>query len=670
MKRPPDALLRSCRSLLAGLLALALTACGGGGQDSDGAADDTAPPADDSASIASDAGVAASAATQLRRRLAGCPYADSLINTPVACLTGIWEGRTTGRSPSRCAMHYRADGDVYYLAGGRARRIELSWSASGSVYEKARAGTASGFRIAYSIGIASGQDAGLYYQDRAHRRSADGLLFQPASSAVPACLFTAPPAAAATGAASTKNLTGRSWLRPTRLDDGQPVVALQGEPGFDAGMADDGTATLAYRTRIDGRAAVAVVAGRPGAADRPAAWSDPVVLDAAAPLLAEAGRPRLAMSRTGHAVVSWIALRPCEGDSYEQEPAGKSCRYLYASRRLATDAAWEPARRVRAASARGDLDQVPRIDAAGDVAILFTTFRELGFSATDSAIAWRRAGDAGYRLARLGGWWSNPFDDAALSTRILIDLDDAGALTVAGRSSSTFSGLRYVRLPLASLPATLTSPDEDDAGNAPYGLAVGDTAGLLSSGRIGLAFPRMPETFTAYSTNRDRWLAPRDATAQVMWGDSRLVGSQRSGGELLLYSGCRVTAWRDGSWGSTAKLPAYCGLDRDAGVYAFNRRGDYIGLNWAGRAGQWGVYRRSDNTLRKGPPGSGRARAGDYLLGTRSGAFADDRTQLFLSPDGLALAVTSNDYTRLPSASDPRGRRSGDADKLWATYLK
>lgn len=666
---------------LAALTAL-LVACGGASPDDPSgrepaagtaerdAEDDATVPAPDAAAQAEEHGSpedAQGATPSLRAALDRCPYSASLINKPVACLVGLWEGRTTDGADDRCALNYLADGTAYYLAGARAQRIPLSALSSGSVYAKQKADTPSGYALSLAIGIASGRALDLYYQHADQPRSARGLLVVPADPQWAGCLFTAAPSTAVKGASVTTNRTGRRWQPAARPDPSHLVAPLDARPGYDAGMADDGTAVIAYRQQRDDRVAVAVVTGRPGDADTPPRWSDPVVLDDAAPLLDEPVRPRVAVSRTGHAVVSWYAARPCEADAYEADPAGKTCRYFYAARRLAGARRWEPAQRVRAAVARGPLDSQPTINARGDIAIAYTTFTTYG---GESAVAVRAAGDASYRSVSLQGFRYSRSPGDELNRFLAVDLDDAGHLTVAGETISWSGGLKHQRSTLAAAGDALVGLDGGTEGLRLRGLAAnGGAAGYLWSRDGWTDWPRLPESFTPYSIASQTWLAPRDITRYVLWGDSRLVSSTRRGGELLLYSGCRVTVWRDERWGRTQALPAYCGLDRAGGVYAFNRRGDYVGLNWAGRPGQWGYYRAADRTLLKGPPGRNPARARDYLLGRASGAFGDAKTQLFLSPEGLALAVTTNDYTRLPSA-DAAGRRRGPAGQLWAVYLR
>jgi hypothetical protein len=105
-------------------------------------------------------------------------------------------------------------------------------------------------------------------------------------------------------------------------------------------------------------------------------------------------------------------------------------------------------------------------------------------------------------------------------------------------------------------------------------------------------------------------------------------------------------------------------------VYAFNRKGDYLGINWAGKPGQWGYYSYAQNKMLKGAPGDGPAATGDYVLGTPSNLFGAQPTQLLLAANGLALAVTTNAYSNLPSAANPVGMSTGGAGKLWAVYLK
>jgi hypothetical protein len=62
--------------------------------------------------------------------------------------------------------------------------------------------------------------------------------------------------------------------------------------------------------------------------------------------------------------------------------------------------------------------------------------------------------------------------------------------------------------------------------------------------------------------------------------------------------------------------------------------------------------------------------SGDFVLGTESNLFGAAPTQLLLSNTGIALAVTTNTYTELPSIANANGVSGGTANKLWAVYLK
>jgi hypothetical protein len=172
-----------------------------------------------------------------------------------------------------------------------------------------------------------------------------------------------------------------------------------------------------------------------------------------------------------------------------------------------------------------------------------------------------------------------------------------------------------------------------------------------------------------YSPASQQWTNTNIAS-YAQWGDTTLASTDAVDGEFLLYAGCKLTAWRAGSWSATRSLPAYCGRDQAGGVYAFNRKGDYLGINWAGKPGQWGYYSYAQNKMLKGAPGSGNAVSGDFVLGAAAGVFGAEPTQLLLAANGLALAVSTNAYTTLPSAADAVGVSSGAAGKLWAVYLK
>ena len=643
------------------VLSVALAACGGGGAGS--------PPGNGG----SNPNTGGAGAQALQTHLSICPN-SLLISERVPCMSGVFEGTTTDTG-AYCAFTYDGTtGVANYLAGAKAQRITLG-AFSAAVFEKKADADPSTFVISWAIGIGSGQATSIYYRDSSQPASAAGLLVKPDDASLPACLVTGGPSVVATGAATTANQTGRSWQAPQLLNGSSGALGtFTDQPAFDAGLADDGRAFITFRQPdSNGRMAVYVVEGRAGNAGQNPSWTAPLLLDADAPLLTGNHRPRIAVSATGHAVVSWLTERPCEADAYESSPAGKTCRYLYASRRLATEAAWEPALRVRASPTMRAQDHYARINARGDVVLVFPSFYfsspgDTPYSTT-SMLAIRHAGDAGYQFARLNGFWTNSVDDIAFGLRIQTEVDEAGNLFVAGQSGGPFNQAK-VRTTTALAPTLTLADVSSDSGAEVFDLRSSGNGFAAYSWRDNAGSRQNPEFLTFYSPVARQWFSKVDVTAYTFWGDTALVGTEQATGEFLLYSGCRVTAWRAGTWGSTRSLPAYCGRDRAGGVYAFNRKGDYLGLNWAGQAGQWGYYSRAQDAYLKGAPGSGNTVAGDFVLGAPSGVFGAAPTQLLLATNGLALAVTSNDYTVLPNEANPAGTAGSPATKLWATYLK
>ncbi len=662
---------RSFRSFMVTALAAALLTqlggCGGGSSS-------TATPTPTPTPTGNDGGGASTPpARSLQAHLSVCPTTLT-INESVACMGGLYES-TTADTGAYCAFNYNSDSGVAnYIVGTQAVRVELNVLSSGAVFEKKAASTAAGFAISWSIGIASGKEVNLYYQSSGEPASANGLLIKPKAGSLSACLVTAGPAAAATGSASTANLLGRSWQSPQALNGSTGAVGyFSDQPAFDAGLADDGRAVITWRQPdASGRMAVYVVQGESGAADRTPTWTEPEVLDADAPLLTGNFRPRIAVSGTGHAVVSWMTEQPCGADApFEAQPAGKNCRYLYASRRLASDARWEPAVRVRSAPVLAAQDHFARINARGDVVLALPSYYPLSPDPylASTTLAIRNVDEAAYRAVWLRGFYSNAQSTDPFADYLSAELDDAGTVFAAGTSTGFPSYATHIRSSTSVTSATLSGESSVDAGPRVYELRTSGNGFAAYTWNNGSNNRDNPGRLTVYSPASRQWLT-YDTTAYTLWGDTGLVSTDHPDGEFLLISGCKITVWRAGTWSATRNLPAYCGGDQAGGTYAFNRKGDYIGIDWGGQPGQWGYYSYAQDKVLKGAPGTGTAVSGDYVLGIPSNLFETPATQLLLAPSGLALAVTTNNFTTLPSATNPAGVPGGAAHKLWAVYLK
>jgi hypothetical protein len=636
-------------------IALTLSACGGGG----GGNPITLAPDN---------------AKSLQTHFSSCPNTLAL-NEAIACMVGLYEGKTTDTG-AYCAFKYTANGIATYTAAGQTLRAELSLTTSGAVFEKKAANNSAGFAVSGAVGIASGNDMDFWYQSSSEVASTAGLLIKAKKAGVPACLIETGPTPNATGGESTANVLGKTWQSPQMLNGAGAVGLFSDQPGFDTGLADDGRAFIAYRqTDAGGRMGVYVVEGRPGAAGEGPVWTTPQLLDGDAPLLVGNYRPRIAVSSTGHAVVSWLSERPCEADSYLTEPAGKNCRYLYATRRLASETVWEPAKRVHASPPMKSQDHFARINSRGDLVLAFPGFYDLssiGNVYSQSMLAVRGAADSVYGKVKLSGFWSNSQDVTPFGERILSETDNASNLFVAGEASfyADISQLRTTISLAPSLPTDKNSPVTSTAGAEVFELRTSGNGFAAYTWRDSDGSRVSPGKLTVYSPTSQAWLAPYDIKAYTLWGQTNLVGTDNPDGEFLLYSACKLTAWKAGTWGTTRNLPAYCGRDQAGGVYAYNRKGDYLGINWAGKPGQWGYYSYAQDKMLKGAPGNASAAAGDLVLGTGADLFAPASTQLLLSPSGLALAVTTNTFTTLPSAANPAGVTGGAAAKLWAVYLK
>jgi hypothetical protein len=657
--------------VVATCLVLTLSACGGGG----GSSADTSSTGNGGGAPTPPTSTPAPTTQSLQTHFSACPNTSAL-NEAIVCMAGLYEGKTLDTG-AYCAFKYTSNGIATYTAAGQTLRAELALTSSAAVFDKRAAANSAGFAISGAVGIGSGNDMDYWYQSNSQPTSAAGLLIKPKKAGVPACLVESGPAVNATGGESTANLLGRTWQSPQILNGAGAVGLFSDQPGFDAGLADDGRAVITFRQPdASGRMAVYVVEGKPGAAGEGPVWTAPQQLDASAALLTGNFRPRIAVSSTGHAVVSWLTQQPCEADAYEEKPEGKTCRYLYASRRLATDANWESPLRVRASPPMKAQDHFARINARGDIVLAFPSFDtrfSLSASSTATAIAVRNVADAKYQPVPIYGFRSNPLTETPFGDALLSSVDDAGNLFLAGKSNALFVDLvelRTTTLLVPNLPTGKDSPVVSLSGTNVYELSTSGNGFAAYSARDSDGSKASPSKLMVYSPTSQTWLAPYDIKPYTLWGDTALVGTDNPDGEFLLYSACKLTAWKAGTWGTTRDLPAYCGRDQAGGVYAFNRKGDYLGLNWAGKSGQWGYYSYAQNKMLKGAPGAGAAVGGDFVLGTASNVFGAQPTQLLLASNGLALAVTTNTFTTLPSSGNPAGVPGGTAAKLWAVYLK
>jgi hypothetical protein len=378
--------------VLAACLALTLSACGGGGSSADTNSTGNGgatPPAN----------TPAPTAQSLQTHLSACPTTLA-INESIPCMAGLYEGKTTDTG-AYCAFKYTSDGVAYYTAGNQTESANLNILYSGAVFEKKVAPSPSGFAVNLSLGIASGHEIEVWYQSSKEPSSANGLFIKPKKAGMPACLVDSGPKSTAVGGESTANLLGKTWQGPQMLNGAGAVGLFSDQPGFDAGLADDGRAFITLRQPdASGRMAVYVVEGKPGAAGEGPVWKAPQQLDASAALLTGNFRPRIAVSSNGHAVVSWFSEQPCGADSYLREPAGKNCRYLYASRLLASESAWEPAKRIHASPPVKTPGHYARINARGDVVLAFTGFYDVstfGDSYSTPMLAIRHVADTNYR---------------------------------------------------------------------------------------------------------------------------------------------------------------------------------------------------------------------------------------------------------------------------------
>lgn len=506
------------------------------------------------------------------------------------------------------------------------------------------------------------------------------------------------------GSAGSGNLIspvpdGRRWTQAWAVEktSGELLDFLD-RPGMSIGLADDGTSTVAFAQKnAQGVLQVLVARGNAGRGDQPAMWDEPIVLDGLYPIANAVGRPRVAVSPVGNAIVVWPTKRVCNPDGFF--PTSPSCVVLVASRLMVGASRWEdPVLVSEAADDHGE--PLVFINDQGDTAIVFAgpktpSDQRRSFSAYNIAAAFRSAGDVGWRvqhtpeiqlhsgLIYFGG-------------EVFAGLDAAGNLTIVGERYNELNTRDLVALRGTVLGGLGVSPKAVEL-EALSGLVdvFGVSVGL--DGTVAVAYrqdtpARKAATLLAVLLpNRVVWeseditlLVGKLSTPDVLdFLETPVAWAMRvpdqAQGNVVFFRECTVVRRVAGTWQPSTQLPGKCywGQTDRRGSFAMDRNGSFVFLDPAGR---WSAYDITRNGYTKRLTDQlADATVDDYVLGVKADPrMQNDLNQLLMTdtvtvsmlvPSGTALFVVRSPYALMPSAAAPFGD-AGKLHNLWAMYYR
>ncbi|WP_130481533.1 hypothetical protein [Sphaerotilus mobilis] len=485
------------------------------------------------------------------------------------------------------------------------------------------------------------------------------------------------------------------WTTPLLLETSNSQVELfSNVPRYWLGISDSGDATVAFiQADATGRRALQVTRG-----NSDTNWSEPTVIDAAAPIdvgdypfSGSVSRPDVAVSPNGNAVVAWAHLTDCGTGSYLKNPADP-CSFVYASRRLAGESNWEAPIRVSDSPYGVWGPHRVKINDRGDVAILFAHAEPTETTARIDrpGVALRTATESAFRVEVLNDW---PIaygfaTGPELHRLVILGLDETGHVNVTGQRGtdivsyrgSVASGFGSVQVAaeLESRAAT-ASLFAVHTGSSGYiaTLWLQDTATTAGSVLLSVFSPTTQSwTPSAVPIDLTQYLssgALTTANSLSLFSTSKwaLRVTDDSAGHVLIYDRCTLTQWKAGAVIPKKNLPSLCGLHlSDNALFVFNQKGDYVGVNASGYDGGWVSYNQSTNSMTHTMPANlAGVQPQDYVLGTRTRIAGSFPTVMDVSNTGKAILVTSNRYATLPSASGPIGDLHPSLYNLWGLFL-
>lgn len=493
----------------------------------------------------------------------------------------------------------------------------------------------------------------------------------------------------------------RTWSKGVLLEQSsKELLDYADRPGFSAGLADDGTGTIAF-AQIDatGRYAVHVVRSLPGSASGQPEWGSPEIIDASAPMDRYSERPLVAVAPGGNAVVMWVIETKCTADGYA--PTAPDCTEIYASRRLSSSSSWEKPVRVKDTPYRnaGLGRAVPLINDRGDIAILFPgpktpSALATGVNAYDLGFALRSATDSAFRVGSFSA--VQLFNIQRLGSHVLAGMDADGRITVAGenRNGQGANDIVVVRGTVAAGFGTNPQAVPLDNYAAPpeiFGLKVGLDGTVAVAYRQDIPTRKRATVVAVLAPGVTAW-STSDVTVEVGTlstpdaldileppVDWAMRVPDTANGDVLIYRECAVTRRTTGQWTAAVPLPGPCywGQNDQRSSFAMDRNGSFVFMDANGR---WSAYDAGKNVFTKALTTLvGDAPNTDYVLGVpkdpRNGngitqfLLKDTGQVSALSPRGHALMVVRSSYAALPSTDAPLGD-AGKLDNLFGFYYR
>jgi len=472
-------------------------------------------------------------------------------------------------------------------------------------------------------------------------------------------------------------MAGRTWRSGVLVEQGTTdVVTFAAAPGGDIGISDDGRAVALFiQPGTSGTGSLRASIGTAGANATPPVWAAADLIDAAAPIYyLDNGynRPHLAVSPNGNALVVWKTSQACGSDSYN--PIGPSCRYLYASRRLATATAWETPVKV-ASTPQLYGEALPAINDNGDAAILFDGATSNSISSHRATVALRGATEAGFRVEML--------NQVTVSNVVLVGqyvqfgLDKAARVTVVAQQATDLVAYR------GTVAAGFGATPAADAVETGTDTATLYRARVGADGAVAVLWKQTtPTTLNAtlasvYLPSTGSWSPQQDLSAALGTSLSAALALRvpdGTAGDVVLFKDCTVTRRTTTVWQPTVDLGGGCaiGVTEGMGPWAVDRNGkNFIAVD--PDTSLWRAYDVATSAFVKSVP-TGTPVAGDYVLGVSAypaGLFTVSSTQYTtaLSPLGYGVMAVRNQYTQLPATGGLNGA-SGTAVNLWGIYFK
>jgi len=443
--------------------------------------------------------------------------------------------------------------------------------------------------------------------------------------------------------AATGGLVGRKWATGQLLDQTDNEV-LTGK----AAIADNGTVTMAYMQYNGSRWQLFATRGVSNGTGTAPTWTTPAPIDMLGSERYFAGSRYdyffgVAGSPNGNAVAYWTFSAPCTTTTYRTRPG--DCQYVFTSRYLVTTGAWEAP--VNAGGFPGDPSDV-QINDRGDIAFAAvggTPATSYPYYVRQAAVAWRAAGDGGFRTQLLTG----PVSKHAMA------MDNSGNLLVGAElnQNATTDAAAY----RGTLAGGFGSAQVLDT----RGAAVSSVRPLMGTGGQQMLVWQqnngsLSSVYAATSSNAASAFAVQDLGI-TGWQYMHALDS----GQMLLVDqrNLKRYRWTAGTWGSAETIPNWQSGFFSGCITARNGDGLCVGNN-----GSWQSYDATRNVMVQVRSSTSPGDA--WVLGfSKSTPFGTP----LLSASGVGFISGLYEYDVLPTVTVPAGD-GRNVTNLWGFFLK